>query len=553
MPPKTHLAGLLLCLIGTLATQPAHADDETDTVFLKDRTGNLLPYTMYPPDLLRERGVRVPDIPRESNAAFRYFDAVNAYVAPDAVSDEWVDKAINGEWPTDPEQEAQLIAYLDANEDAINITREAAHMPDYFLPLFGNEDDSLYALMLPSLGPQRQIAKLLAIDAQRHVRDGHFELGMDRLLTAQRMGAQMGHGSTMIEGLVGVAITSLSADQFGKLADTYDIPTDVLINTTASMGELSKDLPSFEDLLRAERALSDQIIDDVLIDPAVDGSLLGVSAVPTLFEPKKNTGWHNLLKEVRRIYLPDRAIKRHVKHHYEKVLEGTRPKKDGTPGSVLEEDKLIEDVPAWDVLTRATLPSFSRVHELTLMNSSNFERTRLRVAARAYKQDHGSLPPDLQALTPTYLSNIPADPMTGYDFEYQAFHSDDGDLVGLNKVTRDNIEALKKKRRTPAILTPRASKWRRHVMRFADQYDFNDRQRASAEGILRDIEARAAAFERTQGAKIQQLIDENDHQGARAEMGPLDKLFNELDQRLSKLPTRKQRAAVENQRAKERN
>ncbi len=520
---------------------------EQTFIVVRGETYNMLPY-----DYLRERGIRVPEITNENNAAFRYFDAVNAYVAPEPAPEDWVDKAARGEWPDDPETEAQLIAYLDANADALSITREATQMDDYFLPLFGNVGEPLYSFLLPSLGTQRQLAKLLAADALRQIRAGDYQLGMDRLLTAQRMGNHLGHGSTMIEGLVGVAVNALAADQLTQLANTYDIPTDFLMNTTAEMDAIAANLPSFEDMLRAEEALTDDIVDDVLINPNVDANMLGVPAPPSLLKPENGTGWHKLVKELRRVYLPDRAIKRHAKKYYEKVREGTRPKRDGTPGTILQEDLLLADVPSWDMLTMATLPSFSRAHEIVLMSKSNFERTRVRLAVRAYEQDRGHLPPDLQALTPTYLSRLPADPMTGYDFEYQPATAEDGVPVGLTKVTRENAEELKRKRRTPAILTPRASKWRRFVMSFADRYQLDDRQRASADGILRDIEARAAAFERTQGAKIQQLIDEDDQAGAKAEMKPLDKLFDELDRRLQKLPTRKQRAAVKQQAAEER-
>jgi len=526
-----------------LASTVAHAQNsapEKHPITVRGQSYNMLPF-----DYLRERGIRVPEIAAENNAAFRYFDAVNAYVAPDQAPEDWVDKAARGEWPDDPETEAQLVAYLDANAEALSITREATRMDDYFLPLFGEEGEPLYTFLLPSLAPQRQLAKLLAADAQRQIRAGNHELGMDRLLTAQRMGNHLGNGSTMIEGLVGVAVNALVSDQLTHLANTYDIPTDVLIDTTTAMNDIAVDLPSFEDMLRAEEALTDDLVDDVLVDPTIDQSMIGMPMPPSMLKPQKGSGWHQLVKELRRVYLPDRAIKRHAKKYYEKVREGTRPKKDGTPGTILQEDLLLADVPAWDVLTLSTLPSFSRAHEIVLMSKSNFERARVRLAVRAYEQDRGQLPPNLQALTPTYLARVPADPMTGYDFEYQPSTTEGGVPTGLSKVTRENAEELKRKRRTPAILTPRASKWRRYVMRFADRYELDDRQRASADGILRDIESRAAAFERTQGAKIQQLIDEGDQTSAKAEMKPLDKLFDEMERRLKKLPTRKQRAAVE--------
>jgi len=162
------------------AGEPPTADQMS--IMVRGQSYNMLPY-----EYLRERGVRVPEISHEDNAAFRYFDAVNAHVRAEPDIADWVDRAAKGEWPEDAENEAALLAHLDANANAISLTREATQMDDYFLPLFGNVGDPLYSFLLPSLSDQRHIAKLLAADAQRQIRAGEFELGMDRLLTAQRM------------------------------------------------------------------------------------------------------------------------------------------------------------------------------------------------------------------------------------------------------------------------------------------------------------------------------------------------------------------------------
>lgn len=98
-----------------------------------------------------------------------------------------------------------------------------------------------------------------------------------------------------------------------------------------------------------------------------------------------------------------------------------------------------------------------------------------------------------------------------------------------------------KKRRMPAILSPRASKWRRYVISFADRHEFSDSQRSAAESILRDVESRAAAFEQTQGQRLRDVIDTGDEAAAKAGVGPLDELFSELKRRLETLPTAGQR------------
>ncbi|MBK8269104.1 MAG: hypothetical protein IPK83_12675 [Planctomycetes bacterium] len=260
----------------------------------------------------------------------------------------------------------------------------------------------------------------------------------------------------------------------------------------------------------------------------------------------KPDGWTRLSAALSRVYYPDRAVKKHFNDHFDYMIRATAKRDDGSIGELVDEDKMFEKVPAWDIVSRMLMPSLSRAHELTLQGESNFVRAEVSLAVAAYKLDKGVPPPTLSALVPQYLPDVPADPMTGYDFEY-APAGGDGKPTGIAQLTRESADELRKKRRTPAILTPRASKWRRFVMGYAKRHEFSDSQRSSAEAILRDIEARAASFERTQGATLQSLIDAGQAEAAMAKMGPLDELFVELKRRLDTLPTAKQRASAKDQ------
>jgi hypothetical protein len=187
------------------------------------------------------------------------------------------------------------------------------------------------------------------------------------------------------------------------------------------------------------------------------------------------------------------------------------------------------------------LPSLSRAHEMSLQAESNFVRTRLNLAVAAYQREHGSPPATLAALVPKYLPGVPSDPMTGFDFEYAPStpHAN-----GLNLITSSNeADVLRQKRRTPAILSPRAARWRRFVENYSGRHDFTPAQRTAAEAILRDVEARAAAFELGHGATLQSLIDSGRTKEAAKKLAPLDELFRELQKRVDRLPTAEQRAA----------
>ena len=497
-------------------------------------------FEIYPPEKLRLRGLEPPDIPQDENAAWVYLRAINAMTPlPNKLAGAH-EAALGGDWPGGEDGE-RLAAWIGDNRAALDLVRQASQMRDHYMPFMRGDTDALLAALLPTLGPERRLAKMLAVDATYQMSRGDASAAIDNYLTAQRMAHHVGNGKTLIEGLVGIAIGGVADRGLMRIADAGYADSEELKSAVAEMQQLAETLPSFEQMVRAEQQWVESCVDDMIDVPGFFGYVSsGFGTGPT--RDAAPTGWTRLQRALRRLYLPDRAIKKNFSRHYDALIKTSKTAEDGTVGDIIEESKLFEQIPAWDFVTRMMMPSLSRAHELTLRGKSNFVRTRLRLAAAAYKADHGRDPPTLASLVPLYIAEAPADPMTGYDFDYEATGGAEGGPGGLAMVSRENEEELRKKRRTPAILNPRASKWRRFVRNFAKRYQFSDPQQAAAEAVLRDVEARAADFERAQGARIQQLIEAGKSEAAAEKMGPLDRLFGELKKRLDALPTTQQRA-----------
>src|SRR5690606_7372958 len=208
---------------------------------------------IYPPEKLRARGFPVTDLPREENAAFLYIDAINMLGPEEAELP--ISEAAAGEWP-DGEAGERLNAYLESQQPVLDLARAASRMPDYHLPLFCGETDALINAVLPALRHQRQLARLLAADAHRQARAGNHAGAIDRLLAAQRMGHQLAHGTTMIEGLVGIAIGQLSSDQLLMIAAAHDMDPTLLRAASDEMEVLAADMPTIDDMMRGEEMFS---------------------------------------------------------------------------------------------------------------------------------------------------------------------------------------------------------------------------------------------------------------------------------------------------------
>ncbi|MCB9851741.1 MAG: hypothetical protein H6819_01495 [Phycisphaerales bacterium] len=502
-------------------------------------------YELYPAKILEERGIHIPEIPRDENAAYVYFDAINITKPADDELDDALRSATNGVWP-EGETGEKLARYVDENTAAIELARKAARMDHYAMPLFRGESDSLFEALLPSCEGHRRLARLLAADAVRHADAGDFTGAIDRLLTAQRMGHQISHGNTVIEGLVGISIGSMAGKRLAQIAETHEIDPALLKNAVAKMNASSKSTLQFEELLRQEANFSRNILNDFFEAPGNVIALTDLSPIDFSSHTRVvDDGWHRLTVALRRLYLPDRAMQRHLDRFYDEINKSIAPHADGTPGTVVDHEKVLSQVPAWDVINANVLPGYDRTYEVVLRHHSDTERSKLRVAIEAYREENGRLPDSLDALVPAYVEAVHADPMTGADFDYSPLRTESTAPHGLEEISYEMMESLRQQRLAPSVLKPRESKWRRYVARYIDTYRLTTSQRNSAEAILRDIESRAADFESKHAATIRQSIERGDDDAARRESRPLDVLFEELTRRLDRLPTAEQRSVGE--------
>lgn len=530
----------------TPAVQPAAAPSppagEQETIVIKGQT-----FKVYPLEQLRARGITVKDVPRDQNAAYVYIDAINAMVP--MPQDEEFGKAWNdaqmGQWPQGPTGD-RLSQWFEQNKTALDLARSAAQMPAYSMPLFGEANASLYATLLPQLADYRLIAKMLCAEATRKLGTGDGDGAVDDLASVQRMSVHFADGFTLIEGLVGIAVRELSNSRIREAAETGKFTPEQLARLNAEMQAVAERFATSEDLLVRERAVSESMVDDLMRQAgplALFNPNAMFGATPAAAE---ESGFQRLTVALKKVYFPDRAVRRHLRGFYDNILEQSRATAGGGIPAINEEQALSQ-IPPWNVPARVMLPSLTRVYEISLRHQSNSLRTRIALAAQAYKLEHGQLPPTLSTLVPAQLPAVPIDPMTGAELEY-ALAPDGAGYTGLEPVNSKNEEQIRAKRKTPVIVNRRASEWRKYVDEFSATHALDAGQRNAAEGILRSMESQAVSFEAARGESIQRLRAAGNEAALAKELKPLDDLFTELKKRLDALPTAKQRAAAKEQR-----
>lgn len=101
-------------------------------------------------------------------------------------------------------------------------------------------------------------------------------------------------------------------------------------------------------------------------------------------------------------------------------------------------------------------------------------------------------------------------------------------------------------KRGPVAPAPPLDTWDKHLDKTAGQFQFSDQQRTKAQAILRDLRRRAEQYRLSRAPDFAAAERETDAKARRATEGrlnePLDRMFDELKQRLDALATIQQRA-----------
>lgn len=482
-------------------------------------------FQIYPAEKLAAKGMDTPTIPDGQNAAWVYVDAINALVdVPKDLQEAFDEATTSGMWPQG-ETGQKLSAWLDENGPALELVRKASTMPAYHMPLFRGDSDSLIAALLPTLGHQRQIARLLTLDAARATAEGRADAAMDNALTLQRMANQTGRGNTLIEGLVGVAIGGLAQQTAQRTAATDAVSAEKLTAVGIEMDRLAADQPDWEAMMRAEQRWGGSYVDDVMDSDSLVPMMLDESGMFGVTPIGNPNGWQRLKTRLKRLYYPDRQMKQHHRAYFERMIAAARHE-DGSVGLDKTEEEILATVPRWNLIGRMMLPAVSRTHETTLMSRSNFQRARIATAVAAYKKTTGRYPASIGELTPKFLPSLPVDAMTGHAFEIAPAPDGKG-VTGIERLSRENEASVRAKRRTPDRVSAavRAGVWREMAGEYAERYRFDAAQKAAAEAIVRDLESRAAG-KTPSGEKT------------------ITALTEELKRRLENLPTAEQKAGV---------
>lgn len=373
----------------------------------------------------------------------KYFQSLNKWV--EGRADVKVDinavydmQSKSGEQPWRADEFPLIAAWLKYNEVPLQTLIAATERPRYFSPLVNsdnNPDASLIEVLLPGVQKSRDLARALASRAMWELAEGSQVDAWRDLMAMHRLGRLVGHGPTLIEYLVGVAIESMAIKgELRFLSETKPstkmlamyrkqldrLPARASVADKIDMAERSMFLDIAHRMARGQMGLN-QIRDvgggdNSLIEKMAEGAIL------------QAVDWDQLLKSANKWY--DRIVEASRKADYlerssefkrfDKDLKETAAKNRGA-GALLS---LLGGKPAItqtmsDVLISLLIPAVTSVVAAEGRVTMQMQSLELAFVLAAWRSEHDSYPDSLDALAPKYVAKVPIDLFNGQPLKYE--------------------------------------------------------------------------------------------------------------------------------------
>ncbi|XHC26239.1 hypothetical protein ABWH91_02490 [Phycisphaerales bacterium ac7] len=225
---------------------------------------------------------------------------------------------------------------------------------------------------------------------------------------------------TLIEHLVGYAVSAVIAEEIAHLATRPDLTPQALATLRRAQAELA-DLGSLETAIEGEALF----MRDFHFRTHTAGGRYIPSAGETIMESYEpdapDGGFTPQLSDVTG-YLAVRRDTSLAKadEYYARIRAAINESDPETQASILEAmEQDVQDLSPRYAVIRLAMPAVARVVQNTSKYRAQTIALDVLLAMAAHRLDTGNWPDSIQALIPAYVDEHPTDPVTGQPLEYR--------------------------------------------------------------------------------------------------------------------------------------
>lgn len=341
---------------------------------------------------------------------------------------EQYDQAAKRPWTA--KEFPDVAAWLAANEAPLAVAVEATGRPGYYNPIVSRrgkdgKPTGMIGALLPSVQKVREVAGGLAARAMLRLGEGKADAAWADLLAAHRLGRLSARGGTLIEALVGYAVSGvaagathaylehpgLTAEQLrGRLKDLQALPPVPSIADNVDRGERLFYLDTVQGLRRGN-------------DGSDPEQVKALAQFDWGLVTKDSTRWFDRM--VAALRLPTRADRVKALAAVEAELKALKDGKwdrddavkvllSGKEGFGAAASQQISNV-----LITLLLPAVGKVaaaHDRAVQTALT---TQVAAALAVYRAEHGKYPAKLDDLAPGILKAVPDDLFSGKPLVYK--------------------------------------------------------------------------------------------------------------------------------------
>lgn len=364
--------------------------------------------------------------------------------------DDQYDFCISNPWKKD--ESIEMDRWLTSAEPFLNRIMQSVENRDHFYnPYIITAEDraqpipELISVLLPGAQHTREVARGLALMANRRLADGriHEAVRISRII--HRLGRLSSTGGTLVEGLVGIAVDGIAFELDNRLITDTTISKNALVKLQSQLEKL----PPIASLAGKIDVTERYMYLDTTISLARHGpqalSLVNglVSGSPTNDNPvlssfsKTITGslidWDLVLKtgnywydEFRRINDIESFSQRAIENKkLEQRLSALRVEV-GNPAAIAKQilfsGKSISQITSMqmsNILVGMLVPAVQVAISAEIRNDARLGITIAACALQAYHRDNKRYPDALAALVGVYIDKLPVDPFRGKSLRYR--------------------------------------------------------------------------------------------------------------------------------------
>lgn len=334
----------------------------------------------------------------------------------------------------------ELAQWLRDNAKPVDTIVKGAMRPDYYSPLVPPVDangnpGALVGALLPGIQQSRAIARYLVSRAMLNIEKGDVDHAWRDLMACHRLGEMIGRGPTLIEYLVGTAITQIATHGQIVFLDRVQPAAGQLAVYRKDLSSLRPISPAAEQMMVTERMM---YLDSVvhIACGRIAFNDLGVSPASGLEEfatqlALLSIDWNIVMREGNRIYDRfDAAMKLETYQQRRAAMQVIEEELRQVKANVSAKGFLLAAVTEGSsgkaigkmmggVLSALLLPALSAVDKTHNRSVQNRENLLLAYALADWNAQHDSYPEELDELVPDFVRQPPIDEFTGKPLTYR--------------------------------------------------------------------------------------------------------------------------------------